>query len=140
MRENECRWFARALLEGKVLSAWSSFYRQPPTTTSSRLRDEDEEGEEEQQQVGNSKSSLPLYSAFLNDPPALITHKRPVRKVFEVLQPLIDARVSSLAALRREWARDATFLKRGIKMWVRSERMAEFDALWKKTLVTVPEK
>ena len=139
MRENECRWFARALLEGKVLPAWTSFYRQPTTTTGSRMRDEDKE-EEEEEQVGSSKSSLSLYSSFLNDPPALITHKRPVRKVFEVLQPLIDARVSSLAALRKEWARDTTFLKRGIKMWVKPERMAEFDALWKKTVVTVAEK
>jgi len=139
MRENECRWFARLLLEGKVLPEWSCLYRQPTTsTTSSRMHDDDEE-EEEEEEEGRVKASS-SFSSFLNDPPALITHKRPVRKVFEALQPLIDARVSSLAALRKEWARDASFLKRGIKMWVRPERAAEFEALWKKTVVAVAGK
>jgi TATA-binding protein-associated factor Taf7 len=96
------------------------------------MDDEEEEEEEKEEEEKEKAKASSSFSSFLNDPPALITHKRPVRKVFEVLQPLIDARVSSLAALRKEWARDASFLKRGIKMWVRPERAAEFEALWKK--------
>jgi hypothetical protein len=56
--------------------------------------------------------------------------------VFEVVQPLVDAGVASAGDLRRKWAEegDVEFLRRGVRMWIRPERLAEFDALWRRVV------
>ena len=106
-QDKETRWFARLLLEGKVLPEWSSLYT--PDTTDSSL-------------------------SSLNDPPALITHKRPIKKVYELIQPLLNAGVCTVGGLQKEWGKDPRFLKSAVKMWIRPERMGEFETLWKTTV------
>jgi ATP-dependent RNA helicase DHX37/DHR1 len=106
-REMACRWFARLLLEGRVLEDLAPLCKTPDGGT------------------------------CLNDPPALITHRRPVRKVMEVVKPLVDrGGVASLRQLREQWAKDPRFLRAGLKMWVRPEHQQLFQQIWNK--VTQP--
>ena len=109
LREKECRWFARLLLEGKIIPGLAPLYQK--ATAAQRTMHEDDEDEEEGRSL--QKSTTDNEAGYLNDPPALITHRRPVRKVFEVLQPLLNANIASLAALRQQWEQDPAFLKLG---------------------------
>lgn len=145
IRERECRWFARLLLEGKVLPELRVLYpqQQQNAQASSQQKkgkkgpwDVSSDDEEEDGENGGGGSAAAASVVFLNDPPALITHRRPVRKVLEVVQPLVDAGIASAGALRRKWAEEGEvdFLRRGVRMWIRPERVGEFDALWRRVV------
>jgi len=131
LREDECRWFVRLLLEGQVLSGWACLYRQATGTARRTHGNDDDEDDGDTAMETTSLLSSPV---FLNDPPALITYKRPLRKVLEVVQPLLNENISSLAALRKQWLKDPLFLKRGIKLWIRPERKTDFESLWRETV------
>lgn len=99
-KELGVRWFARSLLEGKVLKELSALYA--------------------------PRDGAMCY----NDPPALITLRRPVRKVFEVVQPLLDRGIMTRKALLKELKQDPTFLRGALKLWVKADSAATFKSVW----------
>ncbi|KAL7542196.1 hypothetical protein ACHAXR_012458, partial [Thalassiosira sp. AJA248-18] len=95
MQDDSFRWFARYLLEGKVLSELSDL--------------------------------LPM----LNDEPAIITRRKPAKKVMMLVSALSDAGVDSAAALRKHWAeKDNKFLFKTLKPWVDRNCVEDFKRLW----------
>ena len=66
----------------------------------------------------------------LNDPPAMITHKKPVRKVLEMVQPLREAGIRSRAGLEDMWAKDKRFLRSAVEMWVKPQHYALLKQVW----------
>lgn len=95
MEDDSFRWFARFLLEGKVLSELSGL--------------------------------LPM----LNDEPAIITRRKPTKKVLLLVSELTDAGVDSAAALQKHWAeKDDKFLFKALKPWVDKNRVEEVKQLW----------
>lgn len=99
-KELGARWFARMLLEGKVFKNLAEFHV--------------------------SKE----HGTCHNDPPAFITLKRPVRKVFEIVQPLQDRGITTRKGLLQELRKDPTFLQDALKMWIKSEHASKFKAVW----------
>jgi ATP-dependent RNA helicase DHX37/DHR1 len=101
----EFRWFARLLLEGKVL----------PELAVLTTRE----------------------GGCLNDPPSLITLGRPVRKVFEMVQPLVDHGVASEEALRQRLRQDKKFLRAACQRWVKPEHQGLFKEAWSSVLASI---
>lgn len=94
-KDDSFRWFARYLLEGKVLSELSSLL------------------------------------SILNDEPAIITRRKPMKKVLIIVSTLSEAGVDSAAALRKHWAeKDDKFLFKAIKPWVAQESVEEAKRIW----------
>ena len=95
MEGDSFRWFARCLMEGKVLPELSGL--QP----------------------------------MLNDEPAMITRRKPVKKVTLMVSALSDAGVDSAAALCKHWAeKDDKFLFRALKPWVKKDCTDDAKQLW----------
>ena len=95
IKDDSFRWFARFLLEGKVLSELSGL--------------------------------LPM----LNDEPAIITRRKPIKKVVIIVSTLSEAGVDSAAALRKHWAeKDDKFLFKAIKPWVTQESAEDAKRIW----------
>ena len=95
IKDDSFRWFARFLLEGKVLPELSSL--------------------------------LPL----LNDEPAIITRRKPMKKVVAIVSTLSDAGVDSAAALQKHWAeKDDKFLFKAIKPWVIQDSAEDAKRIW----------
>lgn len=95
MRDDSYRWFARYLLEGKVLP------------------------------------ELAGLMLMLNDEPAIITRRKPMKKVMIFVSTLSDAGVDSAAALQKHWAeKDDKFLFKALKPWVISENAEKAKRLW----------
>ncbi|KAL3823873.1 hypothetical protein ACHAXA_005455 [Cyclostephanos tholiformis] len=95
MRDDSYRWFARYLLEGKVLP------------------------------------ELAGLLLMLNDEPAIITRRKPMKKVMVFVSTLSDAGVDSAAALQKHWAeKDDKFLFKALKPWVISNNAEKVKQLW----------
>ena len=95
MQYDSFRWFARYLLEGKVLLELSGL--------------------------------LPM----LNDEPAIITRRKPAKKVMLFVSALSDAGVDSAAALQKHWAdKDDKFLFKALKPWVKQECVEDAKRVW----------
>jgi hypothetical protein len=95
MQDDLYRWFARFLLEGKVLSELSDL------------------------------------ASLLNDEPAIITRRKPMKKVVVFVLTLSDAGVDSAAALRKHWAeKDDKFLFKAIKPWVIQDSAEDAKRIW----------
>ena len=133
--DRECRWFARLLLEGKIaepfrrLTAASVVDKPKKKKKSSSIYDDEDDEEEEDGRLAGGGGG-----GCLNDPPSLITHRRPVRKVLEIVQPLIDSKIASLASLNLKWRENPTFLKNAVKMWVKPEHAGVFKEVWKEVV------
>lgn len=99
MQGDSYRYFARFLLEGKVLKAMRN---------------------------------LPQ---LLNDPPAIITQKRPVNKVSLIVSDLRDAQIDNAVALRKYWAEiDRKFLFKYLKHWAIPESVEQLKQIWVKAV------
>ena len=95
MQDDSFRWFARYLLEGKVIPELSGL------------------------------------SSLLNDESAIITRRKPAKKVLMIVSALSDAGVDSAAALQKHWAeKDNKFLFKALKPWVKSNLVEEAKQLW----------
>ena len=95
MHDDSYRWFARYLLEGKVLPELSGL------------------------------------SSMLNDEPAIITRRKPMKKVMVFVSTLSDAGVDSASALRKHWAeKDDKFLFKALKPWVIENDAEKAKRLW----------
>ena len=95
MQDDSFRWFARYLLEGKVLSELSGL--------------------------------LPM----LNEEPAIITRRKPTKKVLMIVSALSEAGVDSAAALQKHWAeKDNKFLFKALKPWVNKQHAEDAKKLW----------
>jgi len=95
MQDDSFRWFARYLLEGKVLLELSGLL------------------------------------GMLNDEPAIITRRKPTKKVMLLVSALSGAGVDSAAALRKHWAeKDNKFLFKVLKPWVTRDCMEDAKRLW----------
>ena len=95
MHDDSYRWFARYLLEGKVLPELSGL------------------------------------SSMLNDEPAIITRRKPMKKVMVFVSTLSDAGVDSASALRKHWAeKDDKFLFKVLKPWVIENDSEKVKRLW----------
>jgi len=66
----------------------------------------------------------------LNDPPAMITHRKPVRKVLEMIQPLREMGVSSRAGLEEMWSKDKKFLRSSVEKWVKPQYLPLLKQVW----------
>lgn len=141
MLDRECRWFARLLLEGKIaepfrrLTAGSSTGKTKEKSKSFGLYTDDDSDDDDDGGGVSSSNASGGGGGCLNDPPALITHRRPVRKVLEILQPLLDSKIISLASLNSKWRQDPTFLKAAVKMWIKAEYVGGvFKEVWKEVI------
>lgn len=95
IKDDSFRWFARHLLEGKVIPELSSL------------------------------------QTMLNDEPAIITRRKPMKKVVLIVSTLSGAGVDSAAALRKHWSeKDDKFLLKAIKPWVNPESAEEAKRIW----------
>ena len=95
LQDDSYRWFARYLLEGKVLPELSGL------------------------------------SELLNDEPAIITRRKPIKKIVVLVSALTDAGVDSAMALRKHWAeKDDKFLFKMLKPWVKQDSAEKVKTLW----------
>jgi ATP-dependent RNA helicase DHX37/DHR1 len=95
LQDDSYRWFARYLLEGKVLPQLSGL------------------------------------SELLNDEPAIITRRKPMKKIVVLVSALTDAGVDSAMALRKHWAeKDDKFLFKMLKPWVKQDSAEKVKTLW----------
>jgi len=68
----------------------------------------------------------------LNDAPAIITRKKPLKKVALLMAELKRGGVDCRKSLRRYWAeKDDKFLVKCLKGWVRKEKEKEVKDMWK---------
>jgi len=101
MMDESYRWFARFLLEGKIIK---------------------------------ELAGLP---SLLNDPPIIITKKKPIKKCVLLVSALSSEDVDSLSSLRKFWAeKDQKFLFRLLKPWVNEDKVKDFKKLWMKVVKT----
>ena len=56
------------------------------------------------------------------------------KRVLAVLQPMLDAGVDSLAALREQWERKPRFLLRGFKLWTKKAERSRLNRFWPRLL------
>ena len=90
------RWFARLLLEGRVLEPLARLGR----------------------------------DGALSDPPALLTHRKPLAKCARLVGELRRAGVSTAAALRLRLAADPSFLRGALRPWVKADAHNALREAW----------
>jgi len=80
---------------------------------------------------GKVFSELSGLLPILNDEPAIITSRKPAKKVMLLVSALSDAGVDSGAALQKHWTeKDNKFLFKALKPWVKKNRVEEAKRLW----------
>jgi ATP-dependent RNA helicase DHX37/DHR1 len=80
---------------------------------------------------GTVLSELDDLLPMLNDEPAIITRRKPAKKVLLIVSSLSSAGIDSAAALRKHWAeKDTKFLFKALKPWVKKDCVDEFKRLW----------
>lgn len=95
VEDDSFRWFARLLLEGRVLH------------------------------------ELANLSQLLNEDTAIITRRKPQKKVTLLVSALSTAGVDSARALQKHWAeKDDKFLFKILKLWVKSDCADDAKVLW----------
>ena len=80
---------------------------------------------------GKVFSELSGLLAMLNDEPAIITRRRPSKKVTLLVSALSQSSIDSAAALQKHWAeKDNKFLFKELKPWIKKDCVDEAKRTW----------
>jgi len=97
--DSSYRWFARLLLEGKIIP------------------------------------QLQVLPTYLNDPPSIITRKKPVSKVALLVSALSSEGIDTLTSLTEYWRnKNDKFLFKFLKSWIKVDCKNEVKELWTKAV------
>lgn len=67
---------------------------------------------------------------LLNDSPAMITFKKPMKKVSMLLDLLVTHEISTFGELVEKWKEDKGFLRSAVLLWIRVEHQGKFKDMW----------